>query len=123
MIEAMPLRPEHLRGFMPDEPVPMEAFPPEQYGHAIAVVEGGVTLAVCGGWLHDGVVTLALLLTADARKRPITLHKMVRQFIRGLHNLGHERIRTLPRDNRSARWLRSLGFYPTEQGAFFHDRH
>lgn len=122
-LKAVPLRPEHLTGFAPDEPVALATIPPQQFGNGFAVIDGKRTLAVVGAWKNDdGSAGLGLLLAPEARRFPVTLHRMARQTVRGLHMQGHYLIRAKARDDRSARWLRRLGFVETEEGYIHDDR-
>jgi len=116
MIEAVPLTPEHLARFVPEEPLAGE-IPAEQFGQAAAFLCDGEVLAIAGAWDKDGAVEVGLALAVGARRYPVAMHRLARQFLEGLHLMGYSRIRAETDSPRSAAWLRRLGFDPVN-GAF-----
>lgn len=115
VVRLEPLRPSHLVGFAPDEPMPT-SFPAEQLGHAVAVVDERGTLAIFGAVLGPaGATVLGLYLDPCFRLTPLTLHRTARLVLARLRAAGHDDIRARARDARGHRWLRRLGIARLEE--------
>lgn len=116
MIEAAALTPEHLAAFEPERPIDGR-LPGDQFGQAAVFLEGGVPLAICAVRDNEGVAEVGLVLSARARRYPVSLHRTARRILAGLHAMGFGCIRAVPDSRRSAAWLERLGFNPVD-GAF-----
>ncbi len=115
MIEVEPLSQEHLDAFDPEG----EAFiPKDQIGHAAVGVKDGKPLGICMAAVVDDSVVLSLVMSAEGRKFPVSLHRLARQMLAGLHSQGYECLLASAEDRRSAAWLQRLGFTPTQGGGF-----
>ena len=107
MIEPVPLELEHLAAFPHIEPA---AVPEDQFGKGMAFLDGGNPIAICMIWDNDGVAEVGLVMSAKVRMFPVSIHRLARQTLAGLHATGYDCIRTWPDSPRSAEWLRHLGF-------------
>ncbi len=116
MIEVVPLTAEHLRTFEPE--TPCCDIPEKQFGKAAVYVENGKPLAICLVFELDGVVEIGLIMSAEARKFPVSLHRFARLMLAGLHILGCPRIRAVGNNPRSVAWLLRLGFVEVDGGGF-----
>ncbi len=113
MIEIELLTQAHLDAFEPETPV---TIPEGHLGLAAVGVEDGKPLAVCLVVEKDGVAEIGLVMSAAARKYPVSLHRLARQMLAGLHMEGYQRITTGNENVVSVAWLERLGFRPVEGG-------
>ena len=113
MIEIEALTPENLAAFEPESPLPAP-IPEKHFGHAAAFVEDGKPLAICLVVENDGAAEVGLIMSAAARRYPVSLHRLAKSMLTGLHMSGYQRIRTGADNPRSARWLRRLGFHSVD---------
>src|SRR3546814_11857518 len=77
----------------------------------------GEVLGIAGGWHSGGAVEIGLLLSTEARRYPVAMHKTALRVLRDTDKIGW-RLRAWPVDYRGAQWLRRLGFEPVNSGAF-----
>ena len=109
MIEIEPLTRAHLTAFEPDLPMRGE-IPEDQVGQAAVGVKDGKPLAVC---LVNGSFDKAevgLWMSVEARRYPITLHRLAQQMLVGLHASGYHLIVAQAETPCAEAWLRRLGF-------------
>ncbi len=109
MIEVEPLTRAHLAAFEPETPM-RGSIPEDQFGKAAVGVKDGTPLAVClisGGF---GKAEIGLWMSAEARRYPISLHRLAKQMLTGLHASGYQLIIATAATPRAAAWLRRLGF-------------
>ena len=113
MIEIEPLTAEHLAAFEPETPV---SIPEDHIGLAAVGVKDGKPLAICLVVENDGAAEIGLVMSAAARKFPVSLHRAARQMLAGLHMAGYRRIRTGDENVTSVAWLLRLGFRQVDGG-------
>ncbi len=113
MIEIEPLTAEHLDAFEPETPI---SIPEDYIGLGAVGVKDGQPLAICLVVEIDGAAEIGLVMSAAARKYPVSLHRLARQMLVGLHMAGYQRITTGNENVRSVAWLERLGFRPVEGG-------
>ena len=116
MIEVEPLTRAHLAAFEPETPMRGDV-PEDQFGQAAVGLKDGKPLAVCFVGDNFGKAEIGLWMSAEARRYPITLHRLARQMLTGLHASGYQCITTTAETPRAAAWLRRLGF-EENNGAF-----
>lgn len=115
-ILIQPLRPRHIEAFPKAGDLPEQ-----QFGKAVAFVKEDKVLGVGGAWNRDGFAYVGIILSEEARRYPVAMHKLALQALKGLHALGCEAIRARAETKRDARWLLRLGFSEIASGVFEHD--
>ncbi len=94
----------------------MERFPVSEFeldywrGLAVAAVEDGQVLGLCGISVDGDTAYVGMILSPAIRQHAAFLHRTTLLGIRGLRLMGVKQIRAKAETEIDARWLERLGF-------------